>query len=150
MVYGRPLKPLGERPAGQPAGNSTSKRLEAGPSGNEHRQRPRPTLQLAIESSAVCCLMLLLSPMTGKAHFVVMLLPCFLLARLAVIEGDRRLWFILALMAVAGPLTTKGILGRDLGGAVLDWGLPTLYLALGLAGSWLAVRHRDQPLTTDG
>ncbi len=150
-VYGRPLKPLGkpfgEMPAEQPVGSSTSKRLEGGPSRNEHRQRPQPTVQLAIESSAVCCLMLLLSPMTGKAHFVLMLLPCFLLARLAVIEGDRRLWFVLALMAVAGPLTTKGILGRDLGGAVLDWGLPTFYLIFGLAGSWLAVRHRDQPMT---
>lgn len=146
LACGRPLKPLGQTPAGPQSGNATNKRIEAGPSGNEHRRRLRPTLQLAVESSAVCCLMLLLSPMTGKAHFVLMLLPCFLLVRLAVFEGDRRLWFVLALMVLAGPLTTKGVWGRDLGGAMLDWGVPTLFLALGLAGSWLAVRHSDQPV----
>ena len=149
LVCGRPLKPLGQTPAGPPTSDAAGQRLDAGSHANADRHRPRPTLQLAIESSAVCCLMLLLSPMTGKAHFVVMLLPCFLLARLAVLEGDRRLWFVLALMAVAGPLTTKGILGRDLGGVVLDWGLPTLYLVLGLVGSWLAVRYRDQPMIND-
>lgn len=150
VVYGRPFKPLGQTLATQAEGDSTGRRLEAGPGEKELGRRSQPTLQLAIESAAVCCLMLLLSPMTGKAHFVVMLLPCFLLARIAVLDGDRRLWFLIVLMAVAGPLTTKGILGRELGGAVLDWGLPTLYLVLGLVGSWLAVRYRDQPLTTAG
>lgn len=149
IVCGRPLRPLGQAPAGRPWGDSGGERSETDPNGKERRQRPRPTLQLAIESSAVCCLMLLLSPMTGKAHFVLMLLPCFLLTRLAVLEGDRRLWAVLALMALAGPLTTKGILGRDLGGAVLALGLPTFYLVFGLVGSWLAVRHRDQPVMAD-
>lgn len=143
---GRPFQPLGLKPVEQPNENSTGDRSWPGPSQSGRRQWPHPTLQLAVEASAVCCLMLLLSPMTGKAHFVLMLLPCFVLIRAALIDQDRRLWPVIGLMAIAGPLTTKGVWGRDLGGAMLDWGMPTLYLALGLAGSWLAVRHVDQPV----
>ena len=53
---------------------------------------PRPVplerLQVGMEMSAGVCLMLLLSPMTGKAHFALMLLPCFLITR-AVFERPR-------------------------------------------------------------
>lgn len=152
VVYRRPGQPLGAVPAAamRPEVNSTSAAANA-LSVNRPRNAEvfRATLQWPIESSAVCCLMLLLSPMTGKAHFVLMLLPCFVLFRVAIIDADRRLWPVLALMAFSGPLTTKGIWGSQWGGLLLDWGVPTLYLLLGLLGCWMAVRYIDRPLKGD-
>jgi hypothetical protein len=92
-------------------------------------------LQTGIEASALVCLMLLLSPMSSKSHYIVLVLPCLLLAR-AVVEGrcDWRVW--LPPLAVFGPLTAKGLTGKALGDLMLAWGFPTWFALLLLVAMW--------------
>lgn len=94
-------------------------------------------LQLGVEASIICCLMLLLSPMSSKAHYVVLVLPCLAFAR-AVVEGRHRLFrFLTLLLIVTGPLTSKGLTGKALGDLTLAWGFPTWYALILLLGMWL-------------
>ena len=96
---------------------------------------PWSDLRTGIEAAALVCLMLLLSPMSGKAHYVVLVLPCMLLAR-AVVEGrcDWKRWLLP--LAIFGPLTAKGITGKTLGDLMLAWGLPTWFALVLLAAMW--------------
>jgi len=105
--------------------------------------RPSPhalaEIQTAVECSAVTALMLLASPMSGKAHYVVLVLPCIVLARVAV---EVRPWWSLPLLAVlfvSGPFTAKGLIGKPLGDLTLAWALPTLFATASLAGIWLTL-----------
>lgn len=74
------------------------------------------------EASLVVCGMLLLSPMSSKAHFGVLLLPvafclghCFF--------GKRSRFVMLCMLVMLGTsLTSKGIVGRDLGREILAHG----------------------------
>jgi hypothetical protein len=102
-------------------------------------------LQTGIEAAILVCLMLLLSPMSGKAHYVVLVLPCFLLAR-AVVEGrcDWKVW--LPPLAVFGPLTAKGITGKAIGDLMLAWGFPTWFVVVLLVAMWrMRVSLRNAP-----
>lgn len=96
-------------------------------------------LQTSIEVSAIVCLMLLLSPMSSKAHYVVLVLPCMLLAR-AVVEGrlDWHVW--LPPLFVFGPLTAKGVTGKALGDLMLAWGFPTWFVLVLVVGMWRLLR----------
>jgi len=98
---------------------------------------PFEHLQTGTEAAAVLCLMLLLSPMSSKSHYVVMILPSLLIVR-AVVERRSRWprWLLLPLI-VCGPLSTKGLIGKSLGDLTLIWGLPTWYALTALAGVWL-------------
>lgn len=71
-----------------------------------------------LEYSVIVLLMLLLSPMSSPAHFGLLILPGFCVARLAVLRRDRALWGLL-LMAVVGALLKKDLLGNNL----YTWGL---------------------------
>ncbi len=65
---------------------------------------------------AVVCAMLLLSPMSSKAHFAALILPVsFILADLFTRRRDPVVVAMLALMLVAGSFTVKGIWGAHLG-----------------------------------
>ena len=88
------------------------------------------------------CLMLLLSPMTGKAHFAIMLLPCFLVTRALFERRSRALAVLFGLICLCGPLTTKGVWGKELGGQMLFWGLPTFYVVAALASLWIMLGWR--------
>lgn len=92
-------------------------------------------LKTPLEVSAILCLMLLLSPMSSKAHYVVLLLPCLLVSR-AVMERHLvwRLW--LPPLLLLGPLTAKGITGKPLGDLMLAWGFPTWFAIVLLAAVW--------------
>ena len=98
-------------------------------------------IRTAIEASAIVCLMLLLSPMSSKAHYVVLLLPCLVVAR-AVVERrcDARWW--LPPLLIFGPLTSKGITGKPLGDLLLAWGFPTWFAIVLLAAMWRLNRTR--------
>jgi len=117
--FGKPIKPAAtvRRWSGEPI---TSDRLQTG-----------------LEAAAVVCLMLLLSPMTSKAHYVVLLLPSLFIARAVVRQPGSPLCWILVPLAVFGPLTTKGLIGKSAGILTLAWGLPTCYVLVCLAGIWL-------------
>jgi alpha-1,2-mannosyltransferase len=78
------------------------------------------------EAGAVVCGMVLLSPMSSKSHFCVLLLPvAFCTAYLLYHKWDLFLALLLALVFAAGTLTSKGILGRELGNIVLARGTVT-------------------------
>ena len=109
-------------------------------------------LEVGAESAAVVCLMLLLSPMSSKAHYVVLVLPCILFARWFVerrqavgqaFQPDsqaslrRPLTALLAVLLVTGPLTSKGLTGKALGDLTLAWGFPTWFALALLAVTWL-------------
>ena len=109
--------------------------------------------QVVVECAAIVCLMLLLSPMSSKAHYVVLVLPSMLFARWFVerrpvgqaFQPDsqpRFRWLLVVLLIVlliTGPLTSKGLTGKALGDLTLAWGFPTFF-ALGLlAAMWLSL-----------
>jgi hypothetical protein len=100
---------------------------------------PAQQLQVGLESAAGVCLMLLLSPMSSKAHFVVMLLPCFLIARLAIVDRLPSVRWLLIPLAILGPLSTKGFLGKQLGGQALLWSFPAWYVLAALVCVWLGL-----------
>lgn len=99
---------------------------------------PPERLQVGVESAAVICLMLLLSPMTSKAHLVVMLLPCLLIARFAIEGQARGVRWLIAPLIVFGPLSTRGLLASDWGTRVLLWGFPVWYVLTALVCLWVA------------
>ena len=92
-------------------------------------------IQTAVEASALVCLMLLLSPMSSKAHYVVLVLPCLVLARAVI---DQRLsWKVwVPPLVLLGPLTAKGLTGKALGDLMLAWGFPTWFAIIALVAMW--------------
>jgi hypothetical protein len=69
---------------------------------------------------AVVCAMLLLSPMSSKAHFAALILPIsFILADLLTRRRDPLVVVMLAVMLAAGSLTAKGIWSENLGSQFL-------------------------------
>ena len=89
------------------------------------------------EGALIVCGMLLLSPMSSKAHFFLLLLPAVLMARLFVWE--RRDWVvgsILVLMFLYGTLSVKDLIGTEAGHAVLATGSVTWCALLAMIGTW--------------
>jgi hypothetical protein len=103
--------------------------------------------QTAVEGSAIICLMLLLSPMSSKAHYVALLLPCLVLSR-AVIDKrlDWKVW--LPPLAVLGPLTAKGLTGKTVGDLMLAWGFPTWFVLVVLVALWRVLYSLPSTLHT--
>lgn len=102
--------------------------------------------RFAIEVSAVLALMLLLSPMTSRAHLSILLLPAFLLVRSAAFGEGRASRYFVAALFVLGPLAAKGFMGKTLGELALAWSFPTCFALTTLAGMWTllaAARRRD-------
>jgi hypothetical protein len=78
------------------------------------------------EGGAVACAMLLLSPMSSKSHFAILLLPFYFVLLAQFRSRDRITTILLAVCVVTGTLLTKGLLGRELGMWVLAAGPVTL------------------------
>jgi hypothetical protein len=97
---------------------------------------------LAVESGAIVCLMLLLSPMSSKAHYVVCLLPCFLVVRRWYETRSVGQSLFLVAIAVTGTFTMKGLLGKTAADATLFWGFPTVYCGLLLVAMWSMMTKR--------
>lgn len=78
------------------------------------------------EVGLVACAMLLLSPMSSKSHFCVLLLPiAFCVADLFYRRRDLVLVALLIVAALTGTLSTKGIWGARLGNEILARGSVT-------------------------
>ncbi len=92
----------------------------------------------ALEFSMVCMLMLLLSPMSSKAHFGTLILSGFCLARRLVQRPDKVLGalFVGALLAELFSLRLMG----DLGGVGLWLGFLSCVTLLHLIGCGYALR----------
>lgn len=97
----------------------------------------------AVEFSAIVSLMLLLSPMSSKAHYVVLWLPSLVIARQLIERPTAARYGIVVLLAITGTLTTKGLLGKSLGDLTLLWGLPTWHAIITLVALW-EIHHAAQ------
>jgi hypothetical protein len=97
------------------------------------------------ECGLVACGMLLLSPMSSKSHFCLLVLPILFCVETWLRTRDRRVLAALLVAFVAGTLTSKGIVGSRVGNLLLAHGAvtwTTLALmvgsAIGLSPSLLA------------
>jgi hypothetical protein len=88
----------------------------------------------SLECCMVLMLMLLLSPMSSKAHFGTLVLPGFCLARAALHSRSRLLSLMLAASVLLGLLCNKDPLGERLYTLSLWYGLVTWQTLLLLAG----------------
>jgi hypothetical protein len=94
----------------------------------------------ALEYSMVVLLMVLLSPMSSKAHFGTLILPGFCLARAALRSQGRLLKGVLASAVVLGLLCNKDPLGERLYTLSLWYGVVTWQTLLLLVGCLLVYR----------
>jgi hypothetical protein len=89
------------------------------------------------EGSLLVCAMLLLSPMSSKAHFFLLLLPGCVMMRFWMWEKkDWMLTCIFILMFFYGTLTVKDLIGTHVGHAVLATGSVTWCTLLAMFGTW--------------
>ena len=100
---------------------------------------PLGQVRTGMEAAAVLCMMLLLSPISHKSHFVVTLLPCLLLARLAIEQRRAWVWGLVGPLLLLGLLTSKDLIGRSWGDATMLWSLPTWFVLTLLVGMWIAL-----------
>lgn len=78
------------------------------------------------EAGLLVCCMLLLSPMSSKSHFGVLLIPiAYCLLDLIYRKRDLIVATLMALIFITGTVTTKGLLGVDLGNEFLARGTVT-------------------------
>ncbi len=100
------------------------------------------------QAGAVVCGMVLLSPMSSKSHFCVLLLP--LAYAVAVWGGagrrDRWLACLLVFVFIAGTCTVKGLVGRALGGQLLALGAVT-WTAVATLAATLRALHLERVAT---
>jgi hypothetical protein len=102
-------------------------------SGNEDRQ--------ALECGMVLVLMLLLSPMSSKAHFGMVVLPGCCLARMALRSRGKILTAIVAAVVILGLICNKDPLGERLYTLSLWYGVVTWQALLLLTGCLFAYRQ---------
>ncbi len=112
--------------------------------------RPRASRELPFrrfgETAAVACAMVLLSPMSSKSHFCVLLLPItFCVADFLYRKRDLAVGGLLVFVFVSGTLTAKGIVGRELGNAVLARGSITWTAVACLLATGHILFHRERP-----
>jgi hypothetical protein len=97
--------------------------------------------RVALESCAVLLLMLLLSPMSSKAHFGMLVLPGFCLARAAVRTRSRWAGGLLGTAVLLALLGNKDPLGERLYTVTLWCGCVTWQTLALLAGCLLVLRR---------
>jgi hypothetical protein len=100
--------------------------------------------RVALEGSAVLLLMLLLSPMSSKAHFGVLVLPGFCVGRAAVRARSPLLWGLLLAAAGLALLGNKDPLGEKLYTLTLWYGTVTWETLALLAGCLIVLRRQGQ------
>jgi hypothetical protein len=109
--------------------------------GDRDESPPRP----ALESGIILCLMLLISPMSSRAHFVTLVLPAFCLARHVVRHRDWTTSSLLCVAILAG-LANRDLMGDDLSTIARWYGVSTI----GTIALWLGcisiLRQAPPPL----
>ena len=100
-------------------------------------------LQRFGQVGAVLCGMLLLSPMSSKSHFAVLIVPLSFCVMEFLRDPRRRVIGIhLGIVFVVGTLTSKGIIGKDLGNQVLALGSITWITLATLTASTYALHRK--------
>lgn len=113
------------------------------------RGSPRDEGMRNLSSLAACgtaaCAMLLLSPQSSKSHFVVLLIPAAAVTLHYILNPRDMFALVMLVIAfIAGTLTAKGLLGKDLGEEVLAAGPVALTAAvLGLGSFWVSSRSKE-------
>lgn len=100
---------------------------------------PAERERLALEAGVVLSLMLLLSPMSSKAHFGVLVLPGYCLARRAFASGSRPLGLLLAAALALGLVSNKDPIGDQLYSLTMWYGFTTWQTLLLLLGCLLVL-----------
>jgi hypothetical protein len=100
---------------------------------------PEDRSRLTLEAVTVLLLMLLLSPMSSKAHFGVLVLPGFCLARRVVAMRSRLLGMVFILALALGLLSNKDPIGDQLYSLTLWYGFTTWQTLLLLLGCLLVL-----------
>jgi hypothetical protein len=103
---------------------------------------------LPLECGMVLLLMLLLSPMSSKAHFGTVILPGFILARTALFTRARAIQAITIISVFLGLLGNKDPLGEKLYTLTLWYGVVTWQTLVLLLGC-LLIYHREKARTTE-
>jgi Glycosyltransferase family 87 len=81
------------------------------------------------QAAAIVCGMVLLSPMSSKAHFCVVLLPIAFCVQQALLHRSRAQMGMLALFGVINTASSKDLIGKGVGDWVLAFG-PVTWAAL--------------------
>jgi len=103
------------------------------------------------EAGAACAVMLLLSPMSGRQHFAVLLLPAavcladFLYRRRAPLVGG-----LLGMMLLLGTVADKDFVGRAVGNRLLAYGSLTGYALAALLGTAWVLADRRRTMRRSG
>lgn len=90
-------------------------------------------------AAAVTCGMVLLSPMSSKAHFCVLVLPAVFCTQALWFTRDRWLWALLLAEIGIGTLTVKGIVGTAIGNHCLAYGSVTWSALIALVATLRAL-----------
>ncbi len=99
------------------------------------------------ETALVACGMVLLSPMSSKSHFCVLLLPvAYCLCDFLFRKKDPILGLLLLAAFVVGTLSSRGVVGSDFAGVLLSYGTVTWATALLLLATAHALFWRDTTL----
>ena len=96
------------------------------------------------EIGMVLTFMLLLSPVSSKPHFCVLLIPAWALTREVLMRGDRFLGAIVFLSALCGLISNKDLVGRAIYDTLKWHGVITLETLLLFAGCAWAQRNLRQ------
>jgi hypothetical protein len=101
---------------------------------------------LALESSVVMMLMLLLSPMSSRPHFSTMLLPGLCLARTAMSDEKSRRWAMIWLVAaIAAGLLAAPLWGRSVSRLSMWMGMLSWSAGFLMIGCWGVLRKASEP-----
>jgi hypothetical protein len=113
--------------------------------GRMQKDSTKPPTPAMLECSIVILLMLLLSPMSSKPHFCILLLPAFCVAREAIANRNRVALFSAIACTVLVLFLDRNFLGRPIGnlamwcGSVM-WGTVALWV-----GCLSALRSSNKP-----
>ncbi|MCA8981386.1 MAG: DUF2029 domain-containing protein [Planctomycetes bacterium] len=109
---------------------------------------PDRRMRSLAEVGAVVCGMLLLSPMSSKAHFCVLILPvAYMLLHVFTHGRDALTTLYLAVAFALGSLSSKGIVGLELGNGLLARGSVTWCALACLLGTAHVARRRRRALS---
>lgn len=101
--------------------------------------------KIPLESGMVLCGMLLLSPMSGLAHFGILILPALNLAWATLGKNQRCAWLFLTSALAAGIALNKDLVGSNAYNALLWIALPTFGTYSLFLGNGFILRQTTRP-----
>jgi len=108
--------------------------------------------KIGLECAALLLMMVLVSPASSKPHFVIVLLPAYCLARLAIYQRSRIAGAALVVAAIASLTSHRSLTGATFGNGA-QWAGALTWLALVLlfgvlAALWMLRREENEPVST--